>query len=103
MAKVDSKGRIVLPQAVRDRLDITPGTEVEIREEDGKAVVEPEKEPDEIIARMDELIGEKRDVEDGPPSPTEHSETRPRSEHPDSIAQEFRENVRNGAEQATDE
>jgi len=103
MAKVDSKGRIVLPQEVRERLDITSGTEVEIREEDGKAVVEPEKEPDEIIARMNELIGEKRDVEEGPPSTTEHTETRPLSDHPDSIAQEFRETVEKGAEQASDE
>ncbi|MYL18100.1 AbrB/MazE/SpoVT family DNA-binding domain-containing protein [Halorubrum terrestre] len=29
MTKVDSKGLIVLPQEVRDRLGITPGTEVQ--------------------------------------------------------------------------
>lgn len=56
MAKVDSKGRIVLPQELRDALGITPGTEVEIHEEDGKAVVKPERDPDEIIERMEELI-----------------------------------------------
>lgn len=103
MAKVDSKGRIVLPQEVRERLDITPGTEVDIREEDGKAVVEPEKEPDEIIARMEELIGEQREVEEGPSSGTEYGEVRPLSEQPDSIAQEFRENVRKGAKRANNE
>jgi AbrB family looped-hinge helix DNA binding protein len=103
MTKVDSKGRIVLPQEVRERLGITPGTEVDVREKDGHAVVEPEKDPDVIIARMDELIGEKRDVEEGPPSTTEHKETRPLSDYPDSLAQEFRENVRKGAEQASDE
>jgi len=42
MATVDSKRRIVLTQEVRERVDITPGTEVEIHEEDRKAVVEPE-------------------------------------------------------------
>lgn len=103
MTKVDPKGRIVLPQEVRERLDITPGTEVEIREEDGKAVVEPEKDPEEIIARMEDLIGEKREVEEGTFSETEHGETRPLSEEPDPIAQEFRENVRKGAERANDE
>ena len=56
MATVDSKGRIVLPQEVRERLDITPGTEVEIHEEGGKAVVEPEDDPQQIIRRMEQLI-----------------------------------------------
>lgn len=58
MAKVDSKGRIVLPQELRERLGISPGTEVEVREEDGKAVVEPEDDPDRIIERMDSLVRE---------------------------------------------
>jgi len=56
MAKVDSKGRIVLPQDVRERLGITPGTEVDVHEEDGKAVVEPEDAPEQIIDRMEQLI-----------------------------------------------
>lgn len=56
MAKVDSKGRIVLPQRVRERLGITPGSEVEIREQDGRAVVEPEDEPEDIVADLERLI-----------------------------------------------
>lgn len=56
MTKVDSKGRIVLPQRVRERLGIVPGTEVEVREEDGRAVVEPERDPERIIERMESLI-----------------------------------------------
>ncbi|WP_458191036.1 AbrB/MazE/SpoVT family DNA-binding domain-containing protein [Haladaptatus sp. NG-WS-4] len=56
MTKVDSKGRIVLPQNVRRRLGITPGTEVEIHEEDGKAVIEPEDNPDQIIADLETII-----------------------------------------------
>lgn len=103
MTKVDSKGRVVLPQEVRERLDITPGTEVDIREEDGEVVIEPEKEPEEIIARMEELIGEKREIKEGPPPETTHGETRPFSEQPDSIAEDFRENIRNGAERADEE
>lgn len=58
MLKVDSKGRIVLPQEIRERLGITPGTEVETREEDGKAVVEPEDDPEKVIRRMEELVAE---------------------------------------------
>jgi AbrB family looped-hinge helix DNA binding protein len=56
MTKVDSKGRIVLPHDVRERLGIDPGTEVEIREEEGKAVVEPEDDPDQIIDDIERLI-----------------------------------------------
>lgn len=58
MVTVDSKGRVVLPQDVRDRLGITPGTEVTIRAEDGKAVVEPEDDPERIIERMEQLVAE---------------------------------------------
>ncbi|MDF9744094.1 AbrB/MazE/SpoVT family DNA-binding domain-containing protein [Natrinema salsiterrestre] len=56
MVTVDSKGRVVLPQEVRNRLGISPGTEVEIREENGKAVVEPEDEPDRIVDDFERLI-----------------------------------------------
>jgi len=58
MTKVDSKGRVVLPKGVRERLGIVPGTEVEIREKDGRAVIEPEKDPEQIIERMESLIDE---------------------------------------------
>lgn len=56
MPTVDDKGRIVLPKEVRERLGVTPGTEVEVRAEDGRAVVEPEDDPEAIIERMEQLI-----------------------------------------------
>lgn len=56
MAKVDSKGRVVLPQRVRERLGIAPGSEVEIREENGTAVVEPEDDPEDIVEDLEVLI-----------------------------------------------
>lgn len=58
MTRVDSKGRIVLPKELRDRLGITPGTEVEIREEDGRAVVEPEDDPQRIIDGIEGIVEE---------------------------------------------
>lgn len=88
MTKVDSKGRIVLPQEVRDRLGITPGTEVDVREEDGKAVVEPEDSPDKILEQMEQLVEQ---------ASANRGETRPISEGADPVAQKHREAVQRGA------
>ena len=68
MAKVDSKGRIVLPQDVREQLGVTPGSEVEVHEKDGKAIVEPEDDPDRIIEQMDQLVD---GITDREPTPYE--------------------------------
>lgn len=82
MPKVDSKGRIVLPKNVRESLGIDPGTEVEIHEEDGKAVVEPEDDPDRILDRMDELVAEIPERRE----PTPYDELDPQSkDHVDTI------------------
>lgn len=94
MAKVDSKGRIVLPKQVRERLGITPGTEVEIHEEDGKAVVELEDDPEQIIERMDRLLEE---------TASEREETTSLEDGADPIARKHRDAVRRGAEKQTDE
>jgi len=93
VTKVDSKGRIVLPQEVRERLGITPGTEVEVREEDGRAVVEPEDDPERIIERMDRLVAE---------TSAEDEETRPLDDV-DPVARKHRDVVRRGAERDDDE
>ena len=58
MTRVDSKGRIVLPQELRERLGISPGSEVDMHEVDGKIIVEPELEPGRIIDRMNQLVEE---------------------------------------------
>jgi len=58
MARVDSEGRIALPEEVRERLNITPGTEVEILEKDGKVVIEPVNSPDKILERMEQIVNE---------------------------------------------
>ncbi|QOS12719.1 AbrB family transcription regulator [Haloferax gibbonsii] len=94
MTKVDSKGRVVLPKDVRERLGIAPGTEVDIHEEDGKAVVEPRDDPDEILDRMEQLIEE---------TSSKREETTPRIEGADPIAQKHRDAVRKGAEKHCDE
>ena len=81
MPTVDSKGRIVLPKKVRERLGIEPGTEVEVQEEDGKAIVEPERDPECILERMESLVEdaaaerESRDYDDLDVYAQDHAET----------------------------
>lgn len=94
MPTVDSKGRIVLPQDVRERLGITPGEEVTVHEEDGKVVVEPEDDPEQIIERMEQLVAE---------TSSERGETTPLEDGADPIAQRHRNAVQRGAEQHSDE
>ena len=91
MPKLDSKGRIVLPKSIREQLGIIPGTEVEIREEDGKAIVEPEDNPEQIIERMEQLVEETSSKCGG---------TTPLDEGADPIAQRHRDAIRRGAEKA---
>ena len=94
MVTVDSKGRIVLPQEVRERLGITPGTEVEIHADDGRAVVEPEDDPDRIVERMDRLVEE---------AASERGDTAPLDEGADPAGRRHRDAVRNGAAEDSDE
>lgn len=95
MVTVDSKGRIVLPQDVREALGITPGTEVEVHEEGGKAIVEPEDDPERIIERMEALI-------DGIPedrAPTPYDDLDPHAkDQVDAIRRQAR-----GADETSDE
>jgi len=94
MTTVDAKGRIVLPKEVRDRLGITPGTAVEVREEDGKAVVRLEDDPDDILERMDRLVEA---------ASSNRDETTAFSGRPDPVARKHRDAVRRGAENRGDE
>jgi AbrB family looped-hinge helix DNA binding protein len=81
MAKVDSKGRIVLPKELRDRLGLDPGTEIDVREEDGRAVVEPEESAEELIADLERRIAdaasrrEQRSYDELDPTARDHVDT----------------------------
>jgi virulence-associated protein VagC len=67
---------------------------VEIHEEDGKAVVEPEDDPQQIIDRMEQIVEE---------TTSERGETTPLSGGADPIAQKHREAIRSGVENSSDE
>jgi len=99
MPTVDSKGRIVLPKDIRERLGIDAGSEVEVRAEDGALVVEPETDPDRVLERMDRLVAETE------PTSTEtiatgsaSTEPTPPTDELDPIARKHRDAIRRGAE-----
>lgn len=94
MVTVDSKGRIILPREVRERLGITPGTVVEVDERDGKAVVKPEDDPEQIIERMEQLVEE---------TSPQRGEMTPFGDGVDPIARKHRDAIQRGAEKDSDE
>lgn len=56
MVTVDSKGRIVIPAEVRDRLGLRPGSEVAVSAEDDRVIVEPEDSPEQVMDDLERLI-----------------------------------------------
>ena len=56
MPVVDPEGRVTLPKSARERLGLTPGTEVEVVEEDGAVVVRPARSPEDIVEVMQRLV-----------------------------------------------
>jgi AbrB family looped-hinge helix DNA binding protein len=40
-ARIDKAGRVVLPKPIRDELGLVAGRAVDVRVEDGKAIIEP--------------------------------------------------------------
>lgn len=58
MVRVDSKGRIVIPSEVRERLGLRPGSEVAVSAEDDRVILEPEDEPERVVRELEALIDE---------------------------------------------
>lgn len=90
MPSVDSKGRIVLPKEIRDRLDLSPGSDVavELRESDQQVVVEPEPDPEETATALIEVIESESPQRDETTSPLDDV---------DPIARDHLETVRRAA------
>lgn len=90
MGKVDAKGRVTLPKDFREKLGIEAGTSVEIRQENDRLVIEPERDPEDIIDDMEEMLAEVREgrIERVPDSEIES----------DPIADKHRELIRRKAE-----
>lgn len=64
--QLDSKGRITIPQSVRDRLDLTPGDYVGIDVENGAVVIRPRVSRDAFVDQMEGCINEDTRDDDTP-------------------------------------
>ena len=52
--KVSSKGQIVIPKEIRERLGIKPGTILNVKVEGSRIILEPTSEPPEIFVELGE-------------------------------------------------
>jgi len=64
---IDGAGRIVIPKAIRDRLGLPGGAEVEISEEDGRITLERPPVDIRLERRDDKLVAVADDAADLPP------------------------------------
>lgn len=65
--RVDSKGRVTIPDSIRRSLDIEPGEEVDVALEEGKVVIRPNVSRDEFIESMEGCITEETQADDVEP------------------------------------
>lgn len=55
---IDGAGRLVVPKAIRDRLGLVGGSELEITERDGRIEVEPAPSAIRLVPKGDFLVAE---------------------------------------------
>lgn len=67
VTRLSSKGQLVIPKEIRQELDLRAGTEFEIEVVEGRIVLKPLVDMDEvrhIIAEMRRLVGNENVLED---------------------------------------
>lgn len=57
---MDDRGRVVIPEEIREAVGLSKGTDVSVSVEDGEIRIEPGRTPDDVLQRMDESIGPER-------------------------------------------
>lgn len=93
MPEIDDEGRLPLPDEILERYHLKPGTTVEVETDGCRLVLEPQRTPEEILARMDELLEEVPDDLSERADPPD--EDRPPWDV-DVFSQRHRENIRSG-------
>jgi len=56
--KVSSRGQVVIPKEIRERLGLKPGTILNVSIEGKRIILEPALEPPEIFVELGEKSGE---------------------------------------------
>lgn len=70
--RLDSKGRVTIPQSIRESLNLDPGEEVTVELDDGRVVVQPRVSRDQFIETMAGCVNtETRDRDAEPSDPLE--------------------------------
>ena len=64
--RIDEKGRITIPQRIRERLNLAPGERVRIEVDDGTVVVRPRVSRSEFIESMQGCITTESKADDAP-------------------------------------
>ncbi|WP_123536114.1 AbrB/MazE/SpoVT family DNA-binding domain-containing protein [Halosimplex salinum] len=62
--RVDEKGRVTIPQSVRESLGIEPGEEVTVSVDDGSVVIRPRVTREEFVETMTGVITEETRADD---------------------------------------
>jgi len=65
--RVDEKGRVTIPQRIRESLQIDPGESVEVALEDGRIVIRPRISRDSFADRLEGCINQETRAEDAEP------------------------------------
>lgn len=65
--RLDAKGRITIPQSIRESLDLDEGEEVTVELVDGRVVVQPRVSREEFIETMAGCINDNTRADDAEP------------------------------------
>lgn len=66
--RVDEKGRVTIPLAIRESLQIDPGEEVAVELEDDRIVIRPRISRDELVEQLGGCINEVARADDAEPT-----------------------------------
>lgn len=64
--RVDEKGRVTIPRAIREALQIGPGEEVAVALEDGRVVIQPRIDRERVVEALAGCIDEDSRAADAP-------------------------------------
>jgi AbrB family looped-hinge helix DNA binding protein len=65
--RVDEKGRVTIPQSIREALHIDPGEEVAVELEDGRIVIHPRIDREDLVETLEGCVNEETRAADADP------------------------------------